>query len=241
MKKNHTILNFIAIFIILIIGGIYFYDNFLALLANRDELKSFLLQFKLLAPIVLIVFITLQVLFAPIPGQAAGLVSGFLYGPILGTIYSMIGLMIGSYIAFFLSRKFGRPLVEKFVHANTLKKFDHFSKENGLIALFLIYLLPALPDDAICYIAGLTKIRIRVLMIISTIGRLPGFIVLNIIGSGLASQTSKHSIVIFVIFMIISIILFLYKNKIEKVMMNMINRFKTNNPGQSLHFQPTRQ
>ena len=229
MKKNHTILNFIAIFIILIIGGIYFYDNFLALLANRDELKSFLLQFKFLAPIVLIIFIALQVLFAPIPGQAAGLTSGFLYGPILGTIYSIMGLMIGSYLTFFLSRKFGRPFVEKFVHANTLKKFDHFSKENGLIALFLIYLLPALPDDAICYIAGLTKIRIRVLMIISTIGRLPGFIVLNIIGSGLASQTSKNSLIIFVIFMIISIILFLYKNKIEKVMMNMINRFKTNN------------
>ena len=229
MKKNHTILNFIAIFIILIIGGIYFYDNFLALLANRDELKSFLLQFKFLAPIVLIIFIALQVLFAPIPGQAAGLTSGFLYGPILGTIYSIMGLMIGSYLAFFLSRKFGRPFVEKFVSPNTLKKFDHFSKENGLIALFLIYLLPALPDDAICYIAGLTKIRIRVLMIISTIGRLPGFIVLNIIGSGLASQTSKNSLIIFVIFMIISIILFLYKNKIEKVMMNMINRFKTNN------------
>ena len=229
MKKNHIILNFITIFIILIIGGIYFYDNFLTLLANRDELKSFLLQFKFLAPIVLIIFIALQVLFAPIPGQAAGLASGFLYGPILGTIYSIIGLMIGSYLTFFLSRKFGRPFVEKFVHANTLKKFDHFSKENGLIALFLIYLLPALPDDAICYIAGLTKIRIRVLMIISTIGRLPGFIVLNIIGSGLASQTSKNSLIIFVIFMIISIILFLYKNKIEKVMMNMINRFKTNN------------
>src|SRR3989344_7568733 len=241
MKKNHTILNFIAIFIILIIGGIYFYDNFLALLANRDELKSFLLQFKFLAPIVLIIFIALQVLFAPIPGQAAGLTSGFLYGPILGTIYSMIGLMIGSYIAFFLSRKFGRPLVEKFVHANTLKKFDHFSKENGLIALFLIYLLPALPDDAICYIAGLTKIRIRVLMIISTIGRLPGFIVLNLIGAGLASQTSMHSLIIFLVFMILSIILFFYKDKIEKIMVKQVNALRATSPGQSLHFQPTRQ
>jgi uncharacterized membrane protein YdjX (TVP38/TMEM64 family) len=229
MKRNHIILNFIAILIILIIGGIYFYDNFLALLSNRDELKSFLLQFKFLAPIALIVFIAFQVLFAPIPGQAAGLASGFLYGPILGTIYSMMGLMIGSYIAFFLSRKFGRPLVEKFVHADTLKKFDHFSKENGLIALFLIYLLPVLPDDAICYIAGLTKIRIRILMIISTIGRLPGFIVLNLVGAGLASQTSKNSLIIFLVFMIFSIILFLYKDKIEKVMMKLINSFKTNN------------
>ncbi|MDO8508777.1 MAG: TVP38/TMEM64 family protein [Nanoarchaeota archaeon] len=226
MKRNHIIINFIAIIILLILGGLFFYDNFVNIVENRDILKSFLLQFKLLAPIVLIVFIALQVLFAPIPGQAAGLVSGFLYGPILGTLYSMTGLIIGSYIAFFLSRKFGRPLVEKFVHADTLKKFDHFSQENGLIALFLIYLLPVLPDDAICYIAGLTKIRMRILMIISTIGRLPGFIVLNLVGSGLASQTSKNSLIIFLVFMIISIILFFYKDKIEKIMIKIINRFK---------------
>lgn len=226
MKRNKIILNFIAIIVILTIGGIFFYGNFIDIVENKNELKSFLLQFGILAPIILIAITALQVLFAPIPGQAAGLVSGFLFGPVLGTLYSMIGLIIGTYMAFFLSRKYGRPLVEKFVAPDTLKKFDHFSQEKGLITLFLIYLLPALPDDAICYIAGLTKIRIRILMIISTIGRFPGFIVLNLVGAGLSQQNSQQAIIIFIIFMLISIFLFLYKNKIEKLMMKIINKLK---------------
>lgn len=229
MKRNHIILNLVVIIIILLLTGIYFKDNFLNILKNREEIKTFILNYGPLGPIILILIVAAQVLFAPIPGQAAGLASGFLYGSILGTIYSMIGLVIGSYIAFYLSRKFGRPFVEIFVNADTLKKFDHFSQEKGLITLFIIYLLPALPDDAICYIAGLTNIKIRKLMIISTLGRLPGFIVLNIAGAGLASQNSELAIIIFIIFVLISIVLFLYKNKIEKLMINIINRFKTNN------------
>ncbi len=138
--------------------------------------------------------------------------------------------MIGSYIAFFLSRKFGRPFVEKFVRKETLKKFDHFSLETGVSALFIVYLLPALPDDAICYIAGLTNIKMKNLMVISTIGRLPGFILLNVVGSGLASGNSQLAIYLFVVFMMISIIIFIYKNKIERIFLKVINNLKLKNP-----------
>ncbi len=227
MQRKHVILNLIVIVLILVVCGIIFYDNFLNVLDNKIALKNYLLGFGFLAPIVLIIFIALQVLFAPIPGQAAGLAAGFVFGPILGTIYSMIGLIIGSYIAFFLSRKYGRPLVEKFVKKETLAKFDHFSSETGLITLFVIYLLPALPDDAICYIAGLTKIKMRNLLIVSAIGRLPGFIVLNLVGSGLASENSRFSLVLFGFFIAISIVLFIYQKQIEKIMIKFTNRFRT--------------
>ncbi len=229
MKRNHIILNLIAIIILLILIGIAIWQPLTKILTNRDEIKSFVLSYGPLAPIILIILVILQVLFAPIPGQAAGLASGYLFGPIFGTIYSMLGLIIGSYIAFSLSRKFGRPFVEKFVSPENLKKFDHFSQENGLSALFIIYLLPALPDDALCYIAGLTNIKIKNLMTISAIGRLPGFIVLNAVGAGLASENSQFAISLFAIFIIISIIIFLYKTKIEKLTIKLINKFKTNN------------
>ncbi len=226
MKKSQAILNLIAIIITLILIGIAIWQPLAKTLENREEIKSFILGYGPLAPIILIIIIALQVLFAPIPGQTAGLASGYLFGPISGTLYSMIGLIIGSYIVFSLSRKFGRPFVEKFVKQDTLKKFDHFSSENGLLTLFIIYLLPALPDDAICYMAGLTNIKIKNLMIVSAIGRLPGFIVLNLVGAGLASQNSQFTISLFVTFTIISIFLFLYKNEIEKLTIRVINKFK---------------
>jgi len=226
MKKSKTILNFTIFLVFLVTLSILLWKPLTALATNPQAIKEFVSQFDVLAPLVLILLVVLQVLIAPIPGQAAGLASGFIFGPVAGTIYSMIGLVLGSYIAFLLSRKFGRPFIEKIVDKKILQKFDNLSKESTFFTLFLIYLLPALPDDAISYIAGLTNLRIRALVIISALGRLPGFIVLNIVGAGLASSNSTLAITIFIIFMIFSLILFIYKKKLERLMIKIINKIK---------------
>jgi len=66
----------------------------------------------------------------------------------------LVGLIIGSFITFYLARKLGRPFVEKIVDKKTLNKFDKKIRKKGLFILFLIYILPGLPDDIIGYIAG---------------------------------------------------------------------------------------
>ena len=58
--------------------------------------------------------------------------------------------------------------------------------------LFLLYLLPATPDDAICFIAGLSRIRFRVFMVVVILGRLPGFIILSMLGDGIAHHGPGH-------------------------------------------------
>lgn len=226
-KNNNRVIKFVILVLAVIILSIVFWKPLIGLFSNLERLKEFILNFGVFSPLIFIILIILQVLIAPMPGQAAGFASGYLFGTILGTIYSMIGLIIGSYIAFSLSRKFGRPFVEKVVDKKTLNKFDKLCLNKGIFTLFLIYLLPALPDDAICYIAGLTKIRIKHLMIISTIGRFPGFLVLNLVGDGVASYNPKFSILLFTILMIISIFVYLYRNGIENLMVKMTNSIKT--------------
>lgn len=226
-KKNNRTIKFVIFVLVMIAIGVLFWNPLMTLFSNLDKLKEFILGFGVFSPIVFIILIILQVLIAPIPGQAAGFASGYLFGTVLGTIYSMIGLIIGSYIAFSLSRKFGRPFVEKVVNQKTLNRFDKLCLKGGIFALFLIYLLPALPDDAICYIAGLTKIRIRHLMIISAIGRFPGFLVLNLVGDGIASYNPKFSILLFNILMVVSIFVFLYRTSIENLMIKIMNTIKS--------------
>jgi len=159
---------------------------------------------------------TAQVLFAPIPGQITGIASGYLFGIFLGTIYSMIGALLGSLIVFSLSRKLGRPFVEKILKPETIKKFDYISGEKGEFALFMIFLLPAFPDDAVCFIAGLTKIPIKKLLLITFLGRLPGFIILNMVGAGIATSQTKFAVIIFSIFMAVSFFIYIYRLKLEK-------------------------
>lgn len=208
-----------AIFIILLVAAIIIlWKPLLSVLASPDKIKEFVSGFGVLAPIIFIALVAAQIIFAPIPGQAAGLAGGYVFGVFLGTLYSLIGLIIGSFIVFILARKFGRPFVEKVVDKKTLEKFDSAIQKRGLFFLFLIYLLPALPDDAVSYLAGLTEFKIRTLVIISAIGRLPGFIVLSLVGAGIASSNSLMSIIIFISMIIVSLLIFWKRNEIERLM-----------------------
>ena len=216
----------LGIIIVIFITIAYFSKYILYFLNNPDDVRTFVTSFGFFGPVVLILMQILQVLFAPIPGQIAGFVSGYIYGVFWGTAYTMIGTTIGSYIAITLARKFGRPFVEKVVDKNTLKKFDKIAQDKGVFALFLIWLLPALPDDAVCYISGLTNIKMKTLMIIVFFGRLPGFIVLNMIGDGVAVASSTISFIIFSILMVISFIMFKARHKLEKAMTNVIIKIK---------------
>ncbi len=226
-NNNHKIVKFVILVSAIILLTFLFWKPLLTLFSNVDKLKGFILSFGILSPLIFILLVITQVLLAPVPGQAAGFASGYIFGTLMGTIYSMIGLIIGSYIAFVLARKYGRPFVEKVVDKKTLQKFDKICLNNGVFTLFLIYLLPALPDDAICYIAGLTKIRIRNLVLISAIGRFPGFLVLNLVGDGVASSNIKFSLILFSVLMVVSLFIYLYKNNLEKIMINSIKLIKS--------------
>jgi len=205
--------------ILLILGILIYYFSLplFHLFKNPERVKNFVISFGIFSPVALVLLQILQVLIAPIPGQIAGLVSGYIYGTIFGTILTMIGTTIGSLIAFILARKLGRPFVEKVIDKKILKKFDYLSKEKGTFTLFLIFLLPGLPDDAVCFIAGLTKIPIKKLVLITFLGRLPGFIVLNMIGSG-AAHNLLFSAILLSALVILSWTLLFYKKKLESLL-----------------------
>jgi uncharacterized membrane protein YdjX (TVP38/TMEM64 family) len=60
------------------------------------------------------------------------------------------------------------------VGAATFDRYAGVVSAHGGLWLFLIYLLPLLPDDAICAVAGLSRISFRRFLLLSTVGRLPG-------------------------------------------------------------------
>ena len=143
------------------------------LFQNRDELA--------------IVYVLLQIaqtVFAPIPGNVVGGIGGFLFGW-WGILWTLIGSMIGFWIVFVLSRRFGRPLVEKVIQRENLEKFDFIIGKRAPVVLFVIFLIPGLPDDIVAYIAGLTEVKIKNLVLLAIIGRLPSIVVTNYIGMGL--------------------------------------------------------
>lgn len=217
-QKIKVIINFAIFLLILSVLIILFWNPLTNLSSNPEKVRNYINSFGILAPVIFISFTILQVLFAPIPGQVSGIAGGYIFGAWWGIVYSMIGLVIGSFIVFFLARKFGRTFVEKIIDKKILKKFDSLIKRRGIPFLFLIYLLPLFPDDAISYLAGLTKIKMRNLIIISAAGRLPGYIVLSLIGAGFGTGDITFSIWLFAIIAVFSILIFLNRKRLENQM-----------------------
>ena len=85
------------------------------------------------------------------------------FGPIWGFIYNYIGICAGSIIAFLLARKYGRTFVQAVTNEKQFTKYENWMERgNKFDWLFGIAIfLPVAPDDLLCYLAGLTKMKLR--------------------------------------------------------------------------------
>ena len=157
-------------------------------ISNRDELVRIMSELGPFAPLLYIVIQIVQVVVAPIPGQIVGGVGGFLFG-YWGILWTTIGSLIGFWLVFLIARKFGRPLIEKIFKKPAVDKFDFIINAKGAaLIIFAVFLLPGFPDDLICYVAGLTKLSIRKLLLISILGRFPAIVLTNYIGMGIGGN-----------------------------------------------------
>lgn len=139
-----------------------------------DFLRERVTSFGAWGPIIVIFYHMLQVVFAPIPGQALDIVNGYVFGwP--GIAVSLIGISLGSVLAIWLARSFGRNLVRRLVGEPSMGILDTLLKKTVPVLWFLL-LLPGTPDDLICFALGLTTIRLRRAVAMVILGRAPGVI-----------------------------------------------------------------
>ena len=159
----------------------------LDLFRDQEQVREWLSEFGPLAPLISILLNTVQVLLAPVPGQVVGLANGYLFGVFWGTVYSMVGVMLGTALAMVLGRLLGRPVVERFVSSAQLGRWDELVTRRGPVFLFLIFLLPLLPDDIVAFAVGLSNLSIPYALILAAIGRLPGMIASSWVGANATS------------------------------------------------------
>lgn len=114
-------------------------------------------------PILFMIIQVIQVVLPIIPGGAVSVSGNFVFGPYMGFVYNYIGIFIGSMIAFHLARRYGEFFVKCFISDETYDKYIGWTYEGNKFAwlLGILFFLPAAPDDVLCMIAGLTKMKFR--------------------------------------------------------------------------------
>ncbi len=190
--------------------------KFIRFFAKRESVLAFVASYGPYAPIVFMGIQVLQVLVAPIPGELTGFVGGYFFGIGEGFLFSTIGLTTGSWIAFLISRRFGLPFVRRFVAKEMMDKFDYLMEHKGAFFSFIFFLIPGLPKDYFCYLLGLSPMHVMTFLVISTVGRIPGTLVLTLQGQAVRSEEYRVFFVVLGLALVALVVTLIYRDQIEK-------------------------
>jgi uncharacterized membrane protein YdjX (TVP38/TMEM64 family) len=182
--------------------------------ANRKAIAQYIKDAGPYGPIVFIIFQGLQVVAAPIPGEATGILGGYLFGTLPGLIYSTIGLTLGSCLAFGLGRWLGLPFVRRFVRQETYHKFDFLTRAKGELVIFLLFLIPGFPKDILCFLLGASPLPFGTFFLVSTVGRIPGTWLLSIQGTQVRGHRYVSLFILLSVLAVALLVLHAYRNRI---------------------------
>lgn len=189
-------------------GGItYYYDA----ITDKERIKQLLKTAGPLAPLIFILVQTLQVVFAPVPGEATGFIGGFLFGVPLGMLYSTIGLTLGSALAFLLGRWLEEHFVARVVSPETLKRFDFLMERQGALVAFFLFVFPGFPKDYLCFILGLSHMSLRLFLVLCIVGRLPGTLMLTLQGAKVYEGDYLFSGILIALCLLLGGVLYYYR------------------------------
>ena len=203
----------LAILIFIIVGlPVILFFTCRDTLFNKEwlaNLPEFIMQYKGYAAAVLTGIQIMQVIICIIPGQPIQLAASYLFGVLKGYLISIGGAFIGAFIAFYIARALGKDSLEAIFGEEKVNDYHRkLNSGKGLTAVPLIYLIPGVPKDLVAYVAGISDMRLRPFLIVSTIGRSPGMLGSLLTGYFISSRNYAAIGVLAVVTAVILIICF---------------------------------
>lgn len=186
-NKNNIILSIIVV--IFLYGAYEYYSQYFKVLKNPDEVKKIIMSYGKNSVIAFIALQVIQVVLFFIPGEIIQIAGGYIFDSLYGSLFSLIGITIGGSIVFSISRFFGKPFVEKIISKRHIKYFTKILNSPKInYIVFILYLIPGIPKDALAYICGISNIKFMDFLIYSSLGRLPGIVISTYFGQNISSK-----------------------------------------------------
>jgi uncharacterized membrane protein YdjX (TVP38/TMEM64 family) len=213
------------VFLIITIVAIYFFIPsvnrtvnrvvFILSSVNVDMAKGYILSFGIWAPIVSFMLMIFQSIAAPLPAFVLTFANAGLFGWIKGAILSWSSALAGAVVCFYISRYFGREVVEKFTSSTALNSVDGFFEKYGKYTILITRLLPFVSFDLVSYAAGLTGMSFWSFFWATGIGQLPATIVYSYVGGMLVGGAKMMVFGLFILFAL-SILIFMAKKMMNE-------------------------
>lgn len=184
-----SIIVLILILALTVLAGIFFikeigWKNIFDAESGREKIQAYIENFGSWSKLVYVVIAFVSVILAVIPNNVVAIAGGYLYGTWTSIGLTLIGTILGSLAAFGLARAFGRPLIYQIAKPETMQKIEQKLEGKNSLLFILFMLIPFIPGDAVCYAAGLTKMKFKHFLILMSLTRIPGTSISSYMGGG---------------------------------------------------------
>jgi uncharacterized membrane protein YdjX (TVP38/TMEM64 family) len=139
----------------------------------QETLRSFIAEFGPWGPIVFILLAQIPYIIAPINGIPFLIAGYYLFGVNMILLTYPIALL-GFSINFYISRRWGRPFLSKFLDKKSLDKIDELAKKHGVLTLIAFRIFQGGLGDYVSYAWGLTRISYKKYFLVSALAIIPG-------------------------------------------------------------------
>ncbi|MBN1992859.1 MAG: TVP38/TMEM64 family protein [Anaerolineae bacterium] len=150
---------------------------------DKEAVTTYLEPFGFWGPLLYLLILGIQVLTVFIPAHPLLIAAGYLYGFLAGLALNLSGVVLVSQLVFVMARRVGTPLVHRLVPANILDRWEHMIQQQGFFFFLLLFWFPIIPSNATNYLAGLSPISFWFFFLANLLGRLPGVMLMTLIGS----------------------------------------------------------
>ncbi|MGB6299174.1 MAG: VTT domain-containing protein [Rivularia sp. (in: cyanobacteria)] len=125
-----------------------------------DNAQLLVKQTGVWAPVVFILLCAVSLIIAPLSGSSLFVVGGTLFGKHDAFLLSYVASIIGCSANFWISRKLGRKVAQRFIGKANLDELDKFINKlkSSRSILYMVIIMP-FSQDIVSYAIGLTKIK----------------------------------------------------------------------------------
>lgn len=162
-------------------------------IASIDELRAIVESVGIwgwLVFLIIEILITTFLCFVPAITTTFTTASIILFGPLNALIIGVISIVAKSSILFFIGDKVGEKVAIWLVGEENLKKAQDIVESKSRILLPITFMLPIFPDNAMCIVAGMTKMNYWYFLLIAFIFRGIGTATIVFLGSGIIDYSS---------------------------------------------------
>ena len=174
-EKTKAFLGILIILILFILSSYFVRENI--------EFVQNLIGNNFLGILIYISISIVAIVIAPISMMPLVPIAANLWGWFYSGIIHIIGWFIGSLIVFWISRKYGVPLIKKFVSLEKINKLESkIPKENLFLDIVLLRMI--IPVDILSYALGLfSKVKFKTYFLATIIGLIPFAFAFSFLGT----------------------------------------------------------